>query len=93
LKNFPIDILKIDQSFVKDITFNAKDARIARAIIDMGHSLGQKIVAEGVENEEQLAFLLDRDCDLIQGFYLSPPVPGHKLMDLLGSRSQESALG
>lgn len=93
LKNFPIDILKIDQSFVRDITFNAKDARMARAIIDMGHSLGQKIVAEGVENEEQLAFLLDRDCDLIQGYYLSPPVPGHKLMDLLGSRSQESALG
>lgn len=93
LKNFPIDILKIDQSFVRDITFNSKDARIARAIIDMGHSLGQKIVAEGVENEEQLAYLLDRDCDLIQGHYLSPPVPGDKLRELLGSRSKESVLG
>jgi diguanylate cyclase (GGDEF)-like protein/PAS domain S-box-containing protein len=93
LKKFPIDILKIDQSFVKDITFNSKDARIARAIIDMGHSLGQKIVAEGVENEEQLTYLLDRDCDLIQGYYLSPPVPGHQLMDLLNFRSKESAPG
>jgi diguanylate cyclase (GGDEF)-like protein/PAS domain S-box-containing protein len=93
LKNFPIDILKIDQSFVRDMTVGSKDAQIACAIIDMGHSLGQKIVAEGVENEEQLMYLLDRDCDLIQGHYLSPPVPGHKMMDLLSLRAKESVLG
>lgn len=93
LKNFPIDILKIDQSFVKDMTVDSKDARIACAIIDMGHSLGQKIVAEGVENQEQLSYLLDRKCDFIQGYYLSPPLPGHKMIDLLRAELKETGVG
>ncbi len=93
LKNFPIEILKIDQSFVRDMTIDSKDARIVCAIIDMGHSLGQKVVAEGVENEEQLGFLLDRTCDIIQGYYLSPPVPGHKMTALLRTEYEESGLG
>lgn len=93
LKNFPIEILKIDQSFVRDMTIDSKDARIVCAIIDMGHSLGQKVVAEGVENEEQLGFLLDRTCDIIQGYYLSPPVPCHKMTALLRTEYAESGLG
>jgi diguanylate cyclase (GGDEF)-like protein/PAS domain S-box-containing protein len=83
LKNFPIDVLKIDQSFIREMTIESKDARIACAIIDMGHSLGQKIVAEGVETEEQLMFLTHRDCDIIQGYYFSQPLPGFKMVTLL----------
>lgn len=93
LKDFPIEILKIDRSFVRNMTVDSKDARIVSAIIDMGHSLGQKIVAEGVESEEQLRFLLVRECDIIQGYYFSQPVPGHKMTELLRSESKESGLG
>ncbi|MGR9051065.1 MAG: EAL domain-containing protein [Gammaproteobacteria bacterium] len=84
LKNFPIDILKIDQSFIREMTLNSKEAQIAVAIIDMGHSLGQKIVAEGVENEYQFRFLKEKGCDIIQGYYFNPPLPlvdMHKLLD------------
>lgn len=91
LKNFPIDILKIDQSFVRDMTVDSKDARIACAIIDMGHSLGQKIVAEGVENQEQLSYLMERGCDYIQGYFFSPPVPANKMTDIL--RNELNAVG
>ena len=83
LKRFPIDILKIDQSFVRDMTVDSKDAKIACAIIDMGHSLGQKVVAEGVENETQLMFLSQRKCDIIQGYYFSRPLPVFKMTALL----------
>lgn len=83
LKNFPIDILKIDQSFVREMTEDSKDAKIARAIIDMGHSLGQKIVAEGVETEDQLTYLSQHHCDIIQGFYFSKPLPVHKMTSFL----------
>ncbi|MEQ1531878.1 MAG: EAL domain-containing protein, partial [Methylococcales bacterium] len=93
LKNFPIDILKIDQSFVREMTIDSKDARIACAIIDMGHSLGQKIVAEGVETEEQLMFLTHRECDIIQGYYFSPPLPGYKMTALLRSEIQGFGAG
>jgi len=74
LKNFPIDILKIDQSFIKGNALYSKNARIACAIINMGHSLGLKIVAEGVETEHQLMFLTHRGCDIIQGYYFSKPL-------------------
>ena len=83
LKSFPIDILKIDQSFIREMTVGSKDARIAIAIIEMGHSLGQKIVAEGVENETQLKLLTKRKCDIIQGYYFSRPLPAPKMEDLL----------
>ncbi len=88
LKNFPIDILKIDQSFVRDLTIDSKDARIACAIIEMGHSLGQKIVAEGVENKVQLDFLTERKCDIIQGYYFSPPLPSNQMNTLLESEME-----
>jgi len=90
LKNFPIDILKIDQSFVRDLTVDSKDARIACAIIEMGHSLGQKIVAEGVENEVQLDFLTERKCDIIQGYYFSPPLPSNQMNTLLESEMEST---
>ncbi len=86
LKNFPIDILKIDQSFIRDMINETKDAKIARAIIEMGHSLDQQVVAEGVETEEQLIYLDHHGCDIIQGFYFSKPLPANKMTSLLRSK-------
>jgi EAL domain-containing protein (putative c-di-GMP-specific phosphodiesterase class I) len=74
LRRFPIDALKIDRSFVSDITTDVDDATIIRAVIGMAHSLGLKVVAEGVENEAQLTFLTANGCDEMQGYYYSPPL-------------------
>ncbi len=74
LKRFPIDVLKLDQSFVRDITSSPGDGAIATAVIAMAHSLSLEVVAEGVETRGQLAFLRERLCDRIQGFYFSPPL-------------------
>ncbi len=75
LKRFPIDSLKIDQSFVRDVTSSPDDAAIATSIILMGHSLKLNVVAEGVEDESQLAFLQVLKCNEVQGYLFSPPVP------------------
>lgn len=90
LKNFPIDVLKIDQSFIKGTALYSKNARIACAIINMGHSLGQKIVAEGVETEHQLMFLTHRGCDIIQGYYFSKPLSTGEMTTLLRAEVQGS---
>src|SRR5207344_2458265 len=71
LKRFPIDTLKIDQSFVRDLTTDADDASIVTAVISMGKSLHLRVVAEGVETAEQLAFLQDQQCPEGQGYYFS----------------------
>ena len=75
LKRFPIDALKIDRSFIREVTTNPDDAAIATSIILMGHSLRLSVVAEGVEEESQLAFLQVLQCNEIQGYLFSPPVP------------------
>jgi len=75
LKRFPIDRIKLDQSFVRDLPGDKDDAAIAMAVIAMGRSLELIVIAEGVETEEQLAFLKDRDCDQLQGFLFSRPLP------------------
>jgi EAL domain-containing protein (putative c-di-GMP-specific phosphodiesterase class I) len=74
LKRFFIDVLKMDQSFVRDLAGNAKDEAIAAAVITLAHSLGLTLVAEGVETAEQLEFLRIHECDAIQGNFFSPPV-------------------
>ena len=79
LKRFPIDALKIDQSFVRDITTDCDDAAIAKAVIALAHSLKLVVIAEGVEEVEQLDFLRKQGCDQIQGYYLSRPVAVDKL--------------
>jgi len=74
LKKFPINFLKIDKSFVRDIMNNESDANIAGTIISMAHNLGLKVIAEGVEDKEQLKFLQQRNCDFVQGYFFSKPV-------------------
>ncbi|MBI4481670.1 MAG: EAL domain-containing protein [Acidobacteria bacterium] len=83
LKRFPITTLKIDQSFIRDITNDADDAALTTAIIAMAHSLALKVIAEGVETEEQLAFLRSQKCDEILGYVISRPVPAEAFTKLL----------
>lgn len=79
LKRFDVDTLKIDRSFVSELPHDAEDAAIATAIIAMGHSLNMKVVAEGVETDDQAAFLLSLGCDEMQGYLLSRPLPAPQL--------------
>lgn len=89
LKRFPINALKIDRSFVTDVTSNPDDAAIATAIILMGHSLKLSVVAEGVETENQLAFLKVLQCNEVQGYLFSPPVPADRAQLLLEAQMPE----
>jgi predicted signal transduction protein with EAL and GGDEF domain len=79
LRRLPVDEIKIDQSFVKEMTRNASDAEIVRATIDLSHNLGRQVVAEGIEDADTWAMLRDLGCDLGQGYYLSKPLPADEL--------------
>jgi diguanylate cyclase (GGDEF)-like protein/PAS domain S-box-containing protein len=79
LKQFPIDVLKIDRSFVDGLPSGEQDAQIARAIIAMAHSLNLAVIAEGVETQEQLDFLREHGCDEVQGYLLGRPMTAHQL--------------
>ncbi|MEE9613519.1 MAG: EAL domain-containing protein [Thermodesulfobacteriota bacterium] len=83
LKRFPIDSLKIDRSFIRDVTTNEKDAAIVVAVIAMAHGLGIKAIAEGIETREQLDFLRANRCDQMQGYLFSRPLPDKEFTDLL----------
>jgi diguanylate cyclase (GGDEF)-like protein len=85
LKRFPINTVKIDRSFIRDITTDSDDAAIVGAIISMAHNMELKVIAEGVETEAQLEFLRQLHCDEIQGFLFSPPVAHQEAGELLGT--------
>jgi diguanylate cyclase len=89
LRRFPIDKLKIDRGFVKDLITRADDASIVRAIISLAHSLRLKVVAEGVETPEQLLSLKSMGCDQYQGFHFSPPLTAVDFGELLRRRQQD----
>jgi EAL domain-containing protein (putative c-di-GMP-specific phosphodiesterase class I) len=85
LKKFPIKQLKIDHSFVRDVSTDTDDAAIVRAVVTMGHGLNLEVVAEGVETAEQLAFLREVGCDAVQGYFFREPALPQDLEFLLSN--------
>lgn len=79
LRQYPISVLKIDQTFIKGLPHNQNDVAITSAVIALGHNLGLEVVAEGVETVEQMQYLSEHNCDLIQGYFLSRPLPENKI--------------
>ena len=92
LRKFPIDALKIDQSFVRQITAVPSETTIVAAIISVGRSMKLRVVAEGVEAQEELAFLQAHQCDEAQGYYFSPAVPPEQFAQLLKTGMTETVL-
>jgi diguanylate cyclase (GGDEF)-like protein len=92
LKRFPVDTLKIDIAFIRDVTSNPDDAAVVDAIIAMAHSLHLDVVAKGVETASQLAYLGRRRCDQVQGFYFSQPLPAAQFAQLLQQHARQAML-
>src|SRR5665647_1098058 len=90
VKRFPVDSLKVDRSFIRDVPQDADDVAITQAIIAMAHSLGLKVIAEGVETEEQLDFLRELKCDQVQGYIFSEPISADEFAALLRSDMAKS---
>jgi EAL domain-containing protein (putative c-di-GMP-specific phosphodiesterase class I) len=92
LKHFPLDKLKIDQSFVRELVTDSFDAAIVKALIALGHGLKLNVIAEGVETQEQLAFLRSVKCDGMQGYLLSRPLSAENATNLFINRMKLSLL-
>lgn len=90
LKHFPIHSLKIDRAFINELDEHSRDSAIVRAIVAMAHSMNLQVVAEGVEQDSQLAFLRNQGCDEVQGYLISKPVPAQVLTQLLQRRQANS---
>ncbi|MCG8493946.1 MAG: EAL domain-containing protein, partial [Sneathiellales bacterium] len=82
LSHLPASVLKIDKCFIDGVVVNSKDAAIARTIISLGQNLGMQVLAEGVENQEQLSFLKEAGCDSAQGYVFSRPVGAEEIQNL-----------
>jgi EAL domain-containing protein (putative c-di-GMP-specific phosphodiesterase class I) len=93
LTKFPIDVLKIDQSFIRQIAAAPPETSIVTAVIGMGRSLKHRVVAEGVETIEELEFLRMQNCDEAQGYYFSRPLPARQFADFLKSRAPVAVEG
>jgi diguanylate cyclase (GGDEF)-like protein/PAS domain S-box-containing protein len=91
LKRFPIDVLKIDQSFIRDMTWDSNDAVIVKSVISLAHNMKLRVVAEGVESQEQLTCLRDLGCDVIQGYLFSKPVSAEDFGEMLSAGKRLSA--
>lgn len=91
LKSYPFDTLKIDKSFVQDVMKQPEDAALVKAIITMAHSLGLQVIAEGVEEAEQLNFLENNDCDYAQGYFFSRPIPVGAFGEWLAEHQRKTA--
>jgi diguanylate cyclase (GGDEF)-like protein len=92
LRQHPVQVIKIDRSFIEELPHSFTAATLAETIIAMAHALGKQVVAEGVETLEQLEFLRERGCDIVQGFYLAHPRPVAEITELLGARRPAPAL-
>jgi len=91
LRRLPLDKLKIDRSFIREVTASRDDAEIVRVIVSLAHSLHLKVIAEGVETDEQLTFLRGLGCDQYQGFHCSPPVPADEFEKMMSSAAPDIA--
>ncbi|MET0856518.1 MAG: EAL domain-containing protein [Telluria sp.] len=90
LKSFPISSLKIDKSFIRDLADNPDDQAIAMAVISLGHKLNLRVIAEGVETEQQRSFLRENDCDEMQGYLFSRPLPPDDVADMLRAQALQT---
>jgi EAL domain-containing protein (putative c-di-GMP-specific phosphodiesterase class I) len=91
LKRFPLDVLKIDRSFVRDVTTDSSDAAIVKTIIGLARHFGLRVIAEGAEDEQQLLFLRANGCRLVQGFHIARPVPAAEVPALVGALHERYA--
>ena len=89
LRRFPVDVLKLDKSFIDEVHVDLGDEALVKSIIQMSRVLGIKVVAEGVEEREQLAVLSEAGCDYIQGYYFSKPLPANDVVPFLTQFSRE----
>jgi EAL domain-containing protein (putative c-di-GMP-specific phosphodiesterase class I) len=85
LRQFPVDVIKVDRSFIQGVEHDAKDAAIAANLVSLAHALGLVAVAEGIESDGQLASMRDLDCDLAQGFLFAKPVPAAEMKALFAA--------
>jgi EAL domain-containing protein (putative c-di-GMP-specific phosphodiesterase class I) len=92
LKYFPVDTIKIDRSFISSVTDNIESNTIVTAIIKLAHNLKLKVIAEGVETTEQLAYLQQQECEFFQGYLCSKPVPAEQLANLFQTSTQDENL-
>jgi EAL domain-containing protein (putative c-di-GMP-specific phosphodiesterase class I) len=83
LSSMPVDVLKMDRAFIRNIEHSKKDFRLVKLILDIARNLKMPVIAEGVETERQLTLLKDAGCDLVQGYYFSRPVPPEEFEDFI----------
>jgi diguanylate cyclase (GGDEF)-like protein len=89
LTQFDLDKLKLDRSFIQDVIASESSARVVRSVIGLGHGLNMRIVAEGAETQEQIDFLKNYGCDIVQGFYFARPMPGDQFLDWVHEQSEK----